>query len=247
MNRIFRHKLAASATALAVVAFAGGAYAATQDSGDSQRQAFLNDVAKHLGVTPQALTNAVKSASIDRLQQAVKDGKLTQAQADQLKQEIQSGKGPVPFGLGFGEHRFGFGEHRFGFAFPGVGPFGSDAAAKYLGLTDSQLREQLGSGKTLAQIATSKGKTIAGLKSAMLAAEKSRLDQAVTNKDLTSAQEQQILSKTGSLLDDLINGKPPTPPGMGFRHGFLFRGGPAEGGVPAPPPGTPPGPPPVGY
>jgi hypothetical protein len=237
MNRIFKHKLVTGATALAVVAFAGGAYAATQDSPGAERQAFINDVAKHLGVSPQALTDAFKSASLDRLQTAVKDGELTQAQADQLKQEIQQGKGIGPTGPGFGMHR------GFGFA-GGVAP---DAAAKYLGLTDTQLSDQLGSGKTLAQIATSRGKSVSGLKSAMLAAQKSKLDQAVANKDLTSAEEQQIISRASTRLDNLINGKLPPLPKMGTRRFFFphpgFFGS-ADGGSSVP---APPAPPPVGY
>lgn len=237
MNKIFKHKLVIGGTALAVAAFAGGAYAATQDSPDAERQAFINDVAKHLGVTPQALTDAFKSARLDQLQQAVKNGELTQAQADQLKQQLQQGKGIGPLGPGFGLHR------EFGFA-GGAEP---DAAAKYLGLTETQLSDQLGSGKTLAQIATSRGKSVSGLKSAMLAAQKSKLDQAVANKELTSAEEQQIISRTSTRLDDLINGKFPPPPKPGaprffFRHPGFSGGADSPNSVPAPP-----GPPPVGY
>ncbi len=257
MKRIYRHKLLIGATTLAAAAFAGGAYAATQDSPDAERQAFVNDVAKHLNVSPQALTDAFKSASVDQLQQAVKDGEMTQAQADQLKQRIQQGKGIGPYGLGFGLHRgYGF---RGGFGPTGIGPALPDAAAKYLGLSDKQLSDQLGSGKTLAQITTSRGKSVSGLKAAMQAAQKSKLDQAVANKELTSAEEQQILSKASTRLDELINGKLPRLPEMGAHRFFFGRadGGspPPPGGGSPPPPGggspPPPGggspPPPVGY
>ena len=103
--------------ALAVAAFAGGAYAATQTSGPNTRQAFLNDVAKRLNVTPQQLTAALNGATIDQLQAEVKSGKLTQAQANALEQHLkQNGTNPaVPFGF------FGPGGGP-GFAPPGFGP-----------------------------------------------------------------------------------------------------------------------------
>jgi hypothetical protein len=79
-----KRKLAIAATAAAAAAFAGGAYAATQTSGTS-RQAFLNDVAKRLNVSPTQLQSALQGAFDDQLQAAVTAGKLTQAQADTIK------------------------------------------------------------------------------------------------------------------------------------------------------------------
>ena len=80
MHRILRHKLLAGGAAAAVLALGGGAYAATQ-SGSNPRQAFLNDVAKRLNVSPSQLNSALKGAFTDRLNAAVKAGMLTQAQA----------------------------------------------------------------------------------------------------------------------------------------------------------------------
>ena len=74
MERSLRGKLVIGLAALAVAAFAGGAYAATQTSGPNTREAFLNDVAKRLHVTPQQLTAALNGASIDQLQAEVKAG-----------------------------------------------------------------------------------------------------------------------------------------------------------------------------
>src|SRR5437879_4271041 len=105
MHRILKHKLLAGATVAAVVALGGGAYAATH-SGTSQRQAFLNDVAKRLNVSPSQLSSALKGAYIDRLNAAVKSGILTQAQANAIEKRIQDRNG-VPFlGQGFGDRGF---------------------------------------------------------------------------------------------------------------------------------------------
>ena len=56
-----------------------------------------------------------------------------------------------------------------------------DDAAAYLGLTAAQLRAELESGKTLAQIATAQGKTAAGLIQAMYDAQKKDLNAAVAS------------------------------------------------------------------
>ena len=53
------------------------------------------------------------------------------------------------------------------------------AAAQYLGLTDGQLEVQLRAGKSLAAVATAQGKTVAGLKAALVAQFSSTLDAVV--------------------------------------------------------------------
>src|SRR4051795_5868165 len=78
-------RTAAAAVTVAVVAAGGGAaVAATKDDPES---AVLNDAAKRLNVTPKALKDALAAAEDAQLDQAVKDGRLTQEQADRLKQE----------------------------------------------------------------------------------------------------------------------------------------------------------------
>jgi AraC-like DNA-binding protein len=238
-----KRKLAIGATVTAAAAFAGGAYAATQ-SGGTSRQAFLNDVAKRLGVSPQQLTDALKGAFDDQLAAAVAAGKLTQAQANAIKQRAQY-KGGAPFGFA-GPRRFGaprlFGVP--GHAFPGVHEGRFAAAAKYLGLTETQLANQIAAGKSLAQIATARGKSVSGLKAAMTGAVKARLDKAVSAKLLTSAQEQQILSRLSSVLDAQISGKGFAPRfgQQGFRRSFgpggmrVYPGMAPQGALPAPPP-----------
>jgi hypothetical protein len=246
-----KRKLAIGAAGVAVLGGAGAAYAVTT-SNNNPRQAFLGDVAKRLNVTPDQLNNALKGAFADRLQAAVKAGKLTQAQADALKKRVQAGGGVPLLGPGVKRgagprffHRGPFGPAAVG------GPIkdGVDAASKYLGLTNQQLVKQLRSGKSLAQIAGDQQKPVDGLKSAITAAVKSDLDKAVTNKKLTADQESKLLSKLGSRLDDLVNRKGlfAGPPGFGKggAWGAKRGGGPNNGsfapppGAPAPPPGAP--------
>jgi polyhydroxyalkanoate synthesis regulator phasin len=199
---------------------------------------FLNDVAKRLNVTPAELQAALKGAASDQIDAAVKAGKLTQDQADALKKRLDQGDLP---GFGFG-HRGGgpgFGPGlRFGFGHGGIAAAG-DAASTYLGLTQQELFTQLVSGKSLAQIAKDKGKSVDGLKKAITDASKAKLDAAVKAGDLTQAQADALLQKLTDNLDTILNATPPLgmhPDPDGDHHGF-FGGrhggfGPIGGGTP---------------
>ncbi len=90
MHRSLKRNLVIGLVALVVAACAGGAYAATQNSGPTTRQAFLNDVAKRLHVTPKELSSALSGATQDEIQAEVKAGMLTQAQANALEQRLKS-------------------------------------------------------------------------------------------------------------------------------------------------------------
>jgi hypothetical protein len=231
MRAVFKHKFTIAATALAVAAFAGGAYAATQ-SGTSSRQAFLNDVAKRLNVTPAQLGAAMKAAFLDRLDAAVKAGMLTQAQANRIRQRIEQ-RTAVPFFPGPLRPRALPGG-------PGPGPAGAHgtlaAAAQFFGLTEAQLLRDLASGQSLAQVAKARGKSVGGLEQAIVAGIRSRLDRAVGAGEISKAQEQQMLSRLAARVARRVN-----------RSGLLARlvppGPPA--GYPAPPAGYPG--PPAGY
>ena len=77
-------------------------------------------------------------------------------------------------------------------------------AADYLGLTPQALFEQLRAGKSLAQLATPP-KSAAGLKQAILADVKTRLDKAVAVHRLSADREQAILTKFAAWLDVFLN------------------------------------------
>jgi AraC-like DNA-binding protein len=248
LHRSLKRNLVIGGAALAVAAFAGGAYAATQNSGPTTRQAFLNDVAKRLHVSPQELSSALNGALTDQIQAAVQNGQLTQAQANALEQRLKQ-KGTalpaVPFGY------FGFGPRGLGpraqvvppggppgapnGGFPGkplrpfgmfAGPGALDAAATYLGLTDAQLMQQLSSGKSLADVANAQHKSVPGLETAMTTAAKAKFDKLVANKMITAAQEQKLLSRLSARIDEQVNAK-------GFLPRKAFRFFP-KGGIPAP-------------
>ncbi len=103
----------------------------------------------------------------------------------------------------------------------GGGPPGAAAIATYLGLTSDQLRADLQSGETLAQIATAQGKTVSGLEAAIVVDATTNLDAAVTAGKLTAAQEATMLADLKAHVDDMVNSTGP-PAGM--------KGGPGPGG-----------------
>ena len=111
-----------------------------------------------------------------------------------------------------------------GIAKPDLGS-GPDAVARYLGLAPMELKQQLAAGKSLAEIATAQGKSVEGLKQAILDGAKADLDQAVANGEISAEEGQTMLSKLRDGLDDFVNGKD----GVGVRvevtHGGadLFR------------------------
>jgi hypothetical protein len=184
-----------------------GAGAAVAGGGLGDQQTFLNDVAKRLNVTPDQLKAALKGASEDRIDAAVAAGKITKAQGDAMKE--RAAQGGLPF-FGGGHHG-GFGHG---------GPMSLDAAASYLGLTTAELQAQLASGKTLAQIAVDKGKTVAGLKQAITDQAKATLDAAVKAGNITQAQADAMLARMTARLDDMVNGTRPTRGDGDGDHGF---------------------------
>lgn len=95
------------------------------------------------------------------------------------------------------------------------------AAAAYLGLTDAELKADHDAGKTLAQVAAAtSGKSVDGLVAALVAAEKTELDAAVTAGKLTAAQEATIVPTLQQRFTDFVNGVRPAggPHGPGDGH-----------------------------
>lgn len=95
-----KRKLTFLIVVAAVAASAAGAYAATQaSSSTSPRQAFLNDIAHRLHVTPAQLKKAVDGAYTDRLSALVAAGRLSKAQAKAIEKGLSGAGSPPGFWL----------------------------------------------------------------------------------------------------------------------------------------------------
>ncbi len=163
------------------------------------------------GKSADGLIDALVAAAKTDIAADVSSGRITQAQADQilsgLKQEITNRVNST--GPPSGPHGRG-------------GPHGGlDAAATYLGLSESNLMTQVQSGKTLGEIAdATAGKSKAGLIAALVADEKSHLAQAVKDGRLTQAQADAMSANIETRVTDLVNGTlPPRPDGHRLGDG----------------------------
>jgi len=240
MDAPVRRKIVAATAAVLAVGGAGAAIAATQfkSSPSQESKAVVSDAAKQLGVQPSELSSALKKALKDRVDAAVADKRLTKEQGDALKKRIDSDEFPLVGapGLGFGfRGHFGFRDHGFRHhELPGL-----STAAKYLDLSESQLRSKLESGKSLADVAKAQDKSVSGLVSTLKGDLQKKLDKAVSEGKLTKEQEARIMDGAGRMITAVVNGKFPGPPPNGkgwFREHRGFGPG-MQGGAPPAAPG----------
>ena len=223
MKNFTSKRAVVAASALSLVVGAGGAVAASKGA-PTRGDGFLARVAGHLGISTQKLEDATKAAAIDQVNADLEAGRITKAQADELKARIE--KGEAPLFLGGQRH---FGPHRFGDF--GHVPFGAhghlSVAADYLGLTVPKLFQKLANGQSLADVAKAQHKSVDGLKKAIVNGAKQDLDQAVKSGFLTEAQAKEALSALQSRIDEIVNG---TFPGPGHRGRFHWRQEPPDNG-----------------
>jgi hypothetical protein len=149
---------------------------------------FISHFASDLKTNQAAINNAYQQAIGQTLADEVKNGTLTQAQADKIKQTL-AGKQPCALAGGLAPS-----------ATAGTAQYTQAlmaAAASALGITSQQLRTDLAGGMTLSQIAAAQHPAVTEdqFRARLIANIKLLLDKAVTDQKLTSAQEQQILTR----------------------------------------------------
>jgi transposase-like protein len=185
---------AAVAAVLVGLGAAGAIAASGAWSPSEERKAVIEDAARQLGVDPDALSDALKQALENRIDAAVEAGRITEEQADALKERLES-SGDVPLLGGFGPHFGHFGH---------VGSL--EAAAEYLGLSAAELRERLDNA-TLAEIAKDRGKSVDGLTKALVTAGEKRIDEAVAAGRLSKEQAAELKVALPDRVEALVNGE----------------------------------------
>jgi polyhydroxyalkanoate synthesis regulator phasin len=162
-------------------------------------QVFVDKLAGILHLTPTQTQDALKQAQLQTVDQMLKDGKITQQQADAMKARINAGQG---LGLGFGA---GAGR-RGGFKadmtlMQNLKTAELNAAASALHMSPADLQSALRSGKSLSDLETQQKVSDSAVKAAMKNAAKGVLDNAVKAGTLTQAQADSILSHVGTGLN----------------------------------------------
>jgi len=186
--RFDRTSMAALVGGAALLAGGGTALAAQGDGNRAARcDARLAKIAEKRGISVEQLKADVAARLNARVDAALAGGKISAERAARLKERISQGalcKGGVV---------------KVKLARKGA----LRSAAEYLGLSGQELRAQL-PGTSLAALAQKQGKSVEGLKAAMIAPAKARLAKAVESGRITQARADQALERLAKLVDRLV-------------------------------------------
>ena len=182
---------------------------------------FQQNLAKRLGVSADKLQSSESGAAKDTIDQMVKDGKLTQAQAAQIEAQLGNATGCNFKNIGKGGNA-GFANMQ---KLQQYLTAAETQVAKGLGISSADLTSQLQSGKSLHDIATAHKVSDTQLKTLLTNAIQSELKQAVSAGDVTQSQSDMVtkmLSSNPTFLDRLISGYKGQQRQGGFSGGFGF-------------------------
>jgi hypothetical protein len=151
---------------------------------------FISHFAGDLNTSPDKVNSAFQKAIGQTLADEVKNGALTQTQADAITKRL-AGKAPCSLAAGLGKPS----ADRTKIAAYMAQLEG--AAASALGISDAQLKTDLAQGMTLSQIAAAQHPAVteAQFRTRLITNLTPLLDAAVKNQQLTAAQEQAILKR----------------------------------------------------
>src|SRR5258708_37229586 len=145
---------------------------------------YLKDLANRLHVSVATLQQAQLAAHEDVLAQLVRDGKLTQKQADAIKQHLTSRQECAGMGM-----HMGMGKSFLQKYMPDL----TNQVAQGLHLSADQLQAQLQAGKSLDDIAAPQHVSSSQLQTIETNALQSTLNKAVAAGDLTQQQANQFM------------------------------------------------------
>ena len=196
----------------------------------------ISDVAASKGVALSVVSDAILAAEKTQLAQEVTDGKITQTQADERLANAQT---RITEMLTKALPQGGPGGLHGGHGGPGMGGPGAQltVVAKALGIEESALQTELQAGKTLSDVAASKGVALSVVSDALLTEEKTRLAQAVTDGKITQAQADERLANAQTRITEMLTKTMPArpqggAPGQGGPRGPRQPGGTQPGSAP---------------
>jgi len=174
-----------------------GALAQGSDS-DRPGDKFIAKTAEKLGISTEQLTTAMSNAQFDLIDEAVANGKLTEAEAAKLKERVNE-YGPLSV-LGLRHRKGGEGVCRGAKLVVG-------AAAEVLQIDRAEIVSAIRSGQSLAEIAQSKGMSVEDFKAALLQSVKAKLDAKVADGTLTQEQSDRAYNAIQGKIDQIVQFK----------------------------------------
>ncbi len=192
--------IAATVVVLAVGVVAIGGAATSAQEGDGPIGSFLAKVADKLGVSEDELNTAFDEARTELIDEAVAEGRLTEEQAERARES----------GFPLRARFRGAGEHK-GYVI--------EAAAQVLGMSQEELKDEVKSGNSLADIVEAQNMTADDFKAELLNQLQALLDSDVADGTLTQEQADRIFACAEEKIDSILSGE-----GRSHRHSGGFGG-----------------------
>ena len=203
------------ALAAATVGFVG---AQTDEDGNGPLGNFVARLAENLGITQDELETAIDQTQLELVDEALAEGRLTEEQAAQLRERIESGESF------FGPQL----RHKQGMRHGGGGFSHGANVAEFIGITPEALREAIEGGQSVVQVAEVNGVTEQELTDYLLGEIETKLAEAVESGRIDQAKADEILAGAADKIAECINREGPRekPAGFGsFREGGRFQSG----------------------
>ncbi|MCI0842796.1 MAG: hypothetical protein J4N36_03445 [Chloroflexi bacterium] len=212
-----------AALAVGIVAVAG-AGAQEDTSEDRPADHYLELLAENLGVTVEELEGALTQSHLDLINEKVADGTITEEEAAEIIERIESGEGRLFPPFGGGRHGGGHGhiQRLVGLVV--------ENSAEVLGMEVEALKDELHAGNSLADVATAQGLDVEQFKADVLTAVAADLDEKVADGSITQEQADRILAKITESIDRIVEKVPGEGAPEGSDVGAHSFGGPRHGG-----------------
>ena len=197
----------AVAAVLALAGTAVGIVAAQTDGevpvpGKERLSNFISGLAENLGVSQEELEEAIDQTQFDLVDERVAAGDLSEEQADQIRERIESGEGF--FGKGGRRH--------------GGGSLAGEALAEFLGIAVEELREARADEQSLTQIADANGVSRDDLIAFLVGQVEEKLADKVEEGKLDQERADEKLAQFEERVDDLVDSTESFRPGRGHHR-----------------------------
>jgi hypothetical protein len=156
-------------------------------------ETFQAAFAQNLGITTQQLQGTRKQTALQLIDEAAAAGKITPEQAQKAKDRVNASQGACASAGDRAPVK------------TQITKVELQAVAQKLGITESQLVQEVRGGKTLAQVAAAHNVGRDDLKATMHDAFKGELDKAVSNGRITQDQANTALAKFDAKLDTIVD------------------------------------------